>query len=80
MPSHAALKTVEIWPSRGTNASLMAFNPKSGLVYVNSWEIARILKYTKFEFMLGQGSTASRRASGRRRQVSRGVITWHSIH
>jgi len=32
-------ETVEIWPSRGTNASLMAFNPKTGLVYVNSWEI-----------------------------------------
>jgi alcohol dehydrogenase (cytochrome c) len=50
-------ETVEIWPSRGTNASLMAFNPKTGLVYVNSWEVARILKYTKFEFILGQGST-----------------------
>src|SRR5712664_702595 len=50
-------ETVEIWPSRGTNASLMAFNPKTGLVYVNSWEIPRIMKYTKFEFVLGQGST-----------------------
>ena len=50
-------ETVEIWPSRGTNASLMAFNPKTGLVYVNSWEIPRIMKYTKFEFVLGAGST-----------------------
>src|SRR5215471_18631331 len=50
-------ETVEIWPSRGTNASLMAFNPKTGLVYVNSWEIARVLKYTKVNFVLGQGST-----------------------
>src|SRR5882757_3798590 len=50
-------ETVEIWPSRGTNASLMAFNPKTGLVYVNSWEIPRIMKYTKFDFVLGQGST-----------------------
>ena len=50
-------ETVEIWPSRGTNASLMAFNPKTGLVYVNAWEIARILKYTKVNFILGQGST-----------------------
>ena len=50
-------ETVEIWPSRGTNATLMAFNPKTGLVYLNSWEIARILKYVKFEFVLGQGST-----------------------
>jgi alcohol dehydrogenase (cytochrome c) len=50
-------ETVEVWPSRGTNASLMAFNPKTGLVYLNSWEIARILKYVKFEFVLGKGST-----------------------
>ena len=48
---------VEVWPSRGTNASLMAFNPKTGLVYINSWEIARILKFVKFDFVLGQGST-----------------------
>ena len=50
-------ETVEIWPSRGTNASLMAFNPKTGLVYVNSWEISRIMKYSKVNFVLGQGST-----------------------
>jgi len=50
-------ETVEIWPSRGTNASLMAFSPKTGLVYVNAWEISRILKYTKVNFVLGQGST-----------------------
>src|SRR5262245_16248886 len=41
-------ETVEVWPSRGTNATLMAFNPKAGLVYLNSWEIGRILKYVKF--------------------------------
>ena len=50
-------ETVEIWPSRGVNASLVAFNPKTGLVYLNSWEIARILKYTKVDFVLGAGST-----------------------
>ena len=50
-------ETVEVWPSRGTNATLMAFSPKTGLVYLNSWEIARILKYVKFDFVLGQGST-----------------------
>src|SRR5262249_14354312 len=50
-------ETVEEWPSPATNATLMAFNPKTGLVYLNSWEIARILKYVKFDFVLGQGST-----------------------
>src|SRR5262249_28389332 len=29
-------ETVEVWPSRGTNATLMAFNPKTGLIYLNS--------------------------------------------
>jgi len=50
-------ETVEIWPSRGTNATLPAFNPKTGMVYVNSWEISRIMKYTKVDFVLGAGST-----------------------
>jgi len=50
-------ETVEIWPSRGMNAALMAFNPKTGLVYMNSWEISRIMKYTKVDFVLGAGST-----------------------
>ena len=61
-------ETVEIWPSRGTNASLMAFNPKTGLVYVNSWEISRIMKYTKVELRARRRARpASRRASARRR-------------
>ena len=50
-------ETVEIWPSRGTNATLIAFNPNTGLVYMNSWKVARIMKYVEFEFVLGQGST-----------------------
>lgn len=50
-------ETVEIWPSRGTNASLTAFNPNTGLIYINSWEISRIMKYTKVDFVLGTGST-----------------------
>jgi alcohol dehydrogenase (cytochrome c) len=48
---------VEIWPARGTNATLTAFNPKTGLVYVNSWEVARIMKFVKPEFVLGGGYT-----------------------
>src|SRR2546430_3977531 len=48
---------VELWPARGTNATLAAFNPKTGLVYVNSWEVARIMKYVKFDFVLGASST-----------------------
>jgi alcohol dehydrogenase (cytochrome c) len=38
---------VEIWPSRGTNAVPIAFNPNTGLIYVNSWNVARIQKLAK---------------------------------
>ena len=35
---------VEIWPSRGTNATPIAFNPATGLIYASTWNIARIQK------------------------------------
>ena len=35
---------VEIWPSRGTNAVPIAFNPKTGLIYASTWNVPRIQK------------------------------------
>jgi len=35
---------VEIWPSRGTNAVPIAINPNTGVVFANTWNIARIQK------------------------------------
>jgi alcohol dehydrogenase (cytochrome c) len=35
---------VEIWPSRGTNAVPIAFNPATGLIYASTWDIPRIQK------------------------------------
>src|SRR5579872_4193565 len=35
---------VEIWPSRGSNATPIAFNPNTGLIYVSSWNVPRIQK------------------------------------
>jgi alcohol dehydrogenase (cytochrome c) len=35
---------VEIWPSRGTNAVPIAFDPKTGLVYSSTWNLPRIQK------------------------------------
>ena len=35
---------VEIWPSRGTNAVPIAFNPKNGLVYATTWNLPRVQK------------------------------------
>src|SRR5579871_4109186 len=33
---------VEIWPSRGTNAVPVAFNPNTGLIYASTWNVPRI--------------------------------------
>jgi alcohol dehydrogenase (cytochrome c) len=35
---------VEIWPSRGTNAVPIAFDPNNGMIYADTWNIARIQK------------------------------------
>jgi alcohol dehydrogenase (cytochrome c) len=33
---------VEIWPSRGTNAVPIAFNPNTGLIYASTWNVPRL--------------------------------------
>ena len=33
---------VEIFPSRGTNATPIAFNPNTGLIYANTWNVPRL--------------------------------------
>jgi alcohol dehydrogenase (cytochrome c) len=38
---------VEIRPSRGTNATPIAFDPSTGLIYASTWNIARIQKLDK---------------------------------
>jgi alcohol dehydrogenase (cytochrome c) len=35
---------VEIWPSRGSNAVPVAFNPNTGRVYASTWNLPRIQK------------------------------------
>jgi alcohol dehydrogenase (cytochrome c) len=35
---------VEIWPSRGTNAVPIAFDPTNGLVYASTWDVPRVQK------------------------------------
>jgi alcohol dehydrogenase (cytochrome c) len=35
---------VEIWPSRGTNAVPIAFDPNTGLVFATTWNVPRIQK------------------------------------
>jgi alcohol dehydrogenase (cytochrome c) len=50
---------VEFYPQRGTNATLFAYNPKTGLVYFNSWDLPRIQKFVPYKFeSLGEPNTA----------------------
>ncbi len=48
---------VTFWPARGTNATLGAFNPNTGLVYLNAWHKARIMKFVEAKLNLGSGYT-----------------------
>ena len=49
---------VEIWPSRGTNATPIAFSPITGLIYAASWDVPRIQKIDPpKQQVLGQNST-----------------------
>ena len=38
---------VEVYPSRGTNAVPIAFNPNTGLIYASTWNIPRIQQLAK---------------------------------
>jgi alcohol dehydrogenase (cytochrome c) len=40
----SAGEEVEIYPSRGTNAVPIAFDPSAGLIYASTWDIPRIQK------------------------------------
>jgi len=49
---------VSIWPSRGSNAVPVAFNPNTGLVYTSAWHVPRIQQLDpQQEQVLGGRST-----------------------
>jgi len=68
---------VSFYPQRGTNATLFSFNPRTGLVYFNSWDLPRIQKYVPYQFkQLGEPNTA---VAGRNAEVKPGdVVGYHS--
>jgi alcohol dehydrogenase (cytochrome c) len=71
----AAGEEVEIWPSRGTNAVPIAFNPNTGLVYASTWNLARIQKLAPPKpQVLGAGSTG---VDATMPQVKQGDIYGH---
>ncbi len=68
---------VEIFPSRGTNAVPIAFNPSTGLIYASTWEVARIQKLAPTENqVLGQTSTG---VSAKNPPVKPGDVVGHFL-
>ncbi len=50
-------ETVDLAPRLGTNATLSAYNPKTGLLFLNSWELVRVMKFVDVELKIGSGYT-----------------------
>ncbi|HKA44084.1 MAG TPA: PQQ-dependent dehydrogenase, methanol/ethanol family [Burkholderiales bacterium] len=50
-------ETIDLAPRLATNATLSAYNPKTGLLFLNSWELIRVMKFVDVELKVGQGYT-----------------------
>jgi alcohol dehydrogenase (cytochrome c) len=50
-------ETVRLDPARATNATLAAFNPKTGLLFLNPWNQARVMKFVEYKMELGSLAT-----------------------
>ncbi|HEX2826781.1 MAG TPA: PQQ-dependent dehydrogenase, methanol/ethanol family [Burkholderiales bacterium] len=48
---------VLLHPSRGTNATLGAFDRRSGLVYLNTWNLPRLMKFVEAKLEMGGNYT-----------------------
>ena len=68
---------VEIWPSRGTNAVPIAFDPKSGLVFASTWDVPRIQKIAApKQQVIGADSTG---VNARVPEVVPGAVMGHFV-
>jgi alcohol dehydrogenase (cytochrome c) len=68
---------VEIWPSRGTNAVPIAFNPNTGLVYASTWNVPRIQKLAPPKpQVIGEASTG---ITSRLPEIQPGTVMGHFI-
>jgi len=68
---------VAIWPSRGTNAVPIAFNPNTGLVYATAWNVPRIQKLAPpKEQVIGANSTG---VANRFPEVKPGDLLGHFV-
>jgi alcohol dehydrogenase (cytochrome c) len=50
-------ETVDMSPARATNATLSAYNPNTGLLFLNSWEAIRVMKFIDQPLVVGGGYT-----------------------
>ena len=46
-------ETIDLLPRHATNATLSAYNPKTGLVFLNSWETIRVMKFVDVKLEIG---------------------------
>ena len=50
-------ETVDLAPRLATNATLSAYNPKTGVLFLNSWELIRVMKFVDVKLQPGVGYT-----------------------
>jgi alcohol dehydrogenase (cytochrome c) len=50
-------ETIDLAPRLGTNATLSAFNPRTGMLFLNSWELIRVMKFVDEKLTVGLGYT-----------------------
>ena len=68
---------VEVFPQRGTNAIMFAFNPKNHLAYINTWDLPRIQQFVPYTFkQLGEPNTATR---GRAAPIKPGDVVGYQV-
>jgi alcohol dehydrogenase (cytochrome c) len=68
---------VALYPQRGTNAVMFAFNPRTNLAYFNTWDLPRTQQFVPYKFQkLGEPNTASR---GRDAVVRPGDVVGHHV-
>ena len=67
---------VHIWPSRGTNAVPIAFDPETGLIYSTTWHVPRIQQLAEREVVIGGNSTG---VTNRFPQVEPGDLLGHIV-
>ena len=69
---------VEIYPSRGTNAVPIAFNPSTGLIYATTWNIPRVQKLAPLRATAPLGSSTTG-VTARILEVKPGEVVGHFL-